>query len=89
MTAVIIDNSSDVTLNFLKYLPNRLGITPLSRGLEIGMAHGYWLIGPFATLGSIGSLRDANVGNLVGLLACRRFDSHFDNWFLDLRQYHL
>lgn len=63
-------NSSDITLNFLKYLPiYRPGINPLSRGLEIGMAHGYWLIGPFATLGSIGSLRNANVGNLIGLLA--------------------
>ncbi len=62
--------SEDFTLNFLKYLPiYRPGINPLSRGLEIGMAHGYWLIGPFTTLGSIGSLRDANVGNLIGLLA--------------------
>lgn len=63
-------NSSDFTLNFLKYLPiYRPGISPLSRGLEIGMAHGYWLIGLFATLGSLGSLHGSNVGNLVGLLA--------------------
>lgn len=37
-------NSSDFTLTFLKNLPiYRQGIAPLSRGLEIGMAHGYWL----------------------------------------------
>jgi photosystem II CP43 chlorophyll apoprotein len=63
-------NSSDLTLRFLKYLPiYRPGISPLSRGLEIGMAHGYWLVGPFATLASLGSLHNSNVGNLVGLLA--------------------
>lgn len=60
-------NSSDLTLKFLKYLPiYRPGISPLARGLEIGMAHGYWLVGPFATLAS---LRNADVGNLVGLIA--------------------
>ncbi|MEH1837742.1 MAG: chlorophyll a/b binding light-harvesting protein [Nostoc sp.] len=63
-------NSSDLTLKFLKYLPiYRRGISPLWRGLEIGMAHGYWLVGPFATLGSLGLLGNSNVGNLLGLLA--------------------
>ncbi|WP_250123916.1 chlorophyll a/b binding light-harvesting protein [Chroococcidiopsis sp. CCMEE 29] len=63
-------NAGDFTLNFLKYLPiYRPGITSLSRGLEIGMAHGYWLVGPFAILGSFGSLHDSEVGNLIGLLA--------------------
>ncbi|NJN56676.1 MAG: chlorophyll a/b binding light-harvesting protein [Leptolyngbyaceae cyanobacterium SL_5_9] len=60
-------NSSDFTLNLLKNLPiYRSGLSPLSRGLEIGMAHGYWLIGPFVKLGP---LRDSQVANLVGLLA--------------------
>lgn len=60
-------NSSDLTLNFLKNLPiYRQGLSPLSRGLEIGMAHGYWLIGPFAKLGP---LRDSEIANLVGLLS--------------------
>jgi photosystem II CP43 chlorophyll apoprotein len=60
-------NSEDLTLKFLKYLPiYRPGISPLARGLEIGMAHGYWLVGPFATLAS---LRNSDVGNLVGLIA--------------------
>ncbi|MCC5670579.1 hypothetical protein LC653_44120 [Nostoc sp. CHAB 5784] len=63
-------NSSDLTLKFLKYLPiYRRGISPLARGLEIGMAHGYWLVGPFATLGSLGLLGNSDVGNLLGLLA--------------------
>jgi photosystem II CP43 chlorophyll apoprotein len=60
-------NSSDFTLTFLKNLPiYRQGIAPLSRGLEIGMAHGYWLIGPFAVLGP---LRNSEQANFVGLLA--------------------
>jgi photosystem II CP43 chlorophyll apoprotein len=60
-------NSSDFTLTFLKNLPiYRQGLAPLSRGLEIGMAHGYWLIGPFAKLGP---LRDSAQANLVGLFA--------------------
>jgi photosystem II CP43 chlorophyll apoprotein len=63
-------DSKDFTLNFLKYLPiYRPGVNSFSRGLEIGMAHGYWLIGPFAVLGSILSLSDASVGNFIGLLA--------------------
>lgn len=60
-------NSSDFTLKFLKNLPiYRQGLAPLSRGLEIGMAHGYWLIGPFAILGP---LRNSEQANLAGLLA--------------------
>ena len=35
-------------------------------GLEIGMAHGYFLVGPFATLGP---LRNTEIGNFTGFLA--------------------
>jgi photosystem II CP43 chlorophyll apoprotein len=60
-------NSSDFTLNFLKNLPiYRAGLSPLTRGLEIGMAHGYWLIGPFVKLGPF---RDSSSANLAGLIA--------------------
>ncbi|MEM9542969.1 MAG: chlorophyll a/b binding light-harvesting protein [Cyanobacteria bacterium P01_E01_bin.42] len=60
-------NSSDFTLIFLKNLPiYRPGLSPLSRGLEIGMAHGYFLVGPFLKLGP---LRDSEVANLAGLLS--------------------
>ncbi|MBC6475413.1 MAG: chlorophyll a/b binding light-harvesting protein [Hormoscilla sp. GM102CHS1] len=47
-------NDSDVTLLFLQNLPiYRRGLSPVFRGLEIGMAHGYFLIGPLVTLNSI------------------------------------
>jgi len=60
-------NSSDFTLKLLKNLPiYRSGLSPLARGLEIGMAHGYFIFGPFATLGP---LRDSEQANLIGLLA--------------------
>ena len=60
-------NSSDFTLNFLQNLPiYRPGLSPFFRGLEIGMAHGYFLIGPFALLGP---LRDTDKANLAGLLS--------------------
>lgn len=60
-------NSSGAVLAFINNLPAyRRGLSPQRRGLEIGMAHGYWLIGPFAKLGP---LRDTDVANLAGLLA--------------------
>jgi photosystem II CP43 chlorophyll apoprotein len=60
-------SSSDVTLSFLKNLPlYRPGLSPFSRGLEIGMAHGYWLVGPFAVLGP---LRDSASANFAGLIS--------------------
>ncbi|NEP57205.1 MAG: chlorophyll a/b binding light-harvesting protein [Symploca sp. SIO2G7] len=60
-------NSSDFTLKFLQNLPiYRSGLSPLSRGLEIGMAHGYFLIGPFVKLGPF---RDSAQANLAGLLS--------------------
>lgn len=60
-------NSSNITEWFINNLPAyRRGLSPLRRGLEVGMAHGYFLIGPFAKLGP---LRDTDVANLAGLLA--------------------
>ena len=59
--------SSAVTRALLKNLPAyRFGLTPLLRGLEIGLAHGYFLIGPFVKLGP---LRDSDVGLLAGFLS--------------------
>ncbi|WP_144866334.1 chlorophyll a/b binding light-harvesting protein [Hyella patelloides] len=62
-------NSSDFSLWLLQYLPiYRPGLSPLRRGLEIGMAHGYLLFGPFALLGP---QRNSNQADLFGLLnAC-------------------
>ncbi len=60
-------NTSDLTLTLVKNLPfYRSGLAPLTRGLEIGMAHGYFIFGPFAKLGP---LRNSDMANLVGLLS--------------------
>lgn len=60
-------NSSGLTLNFINNLPAyRQGLSPFRRGLEVGLAHGYWLVGPFVKLGP---LRDTSVANLAGFLS--------------------
>jgi photosystem II CP43 chlorophyll apoprotein len=60
-------NANDITLKFVANLPiYRDGLSPLMRGLEIGMAHGYWLIGPFAVLGP---LRNSEFGLLAALIS--------------------
>jgi len=56
---------------FINNLPAyRQGLSPLLRGLEIGMAHGYFLVGPEIVFGP---LRDypqaANLGGLVTAIA--------------------
>jgi len=60
-------NSSALTKAFINNLPAyRPGLEPSRRGLEIGMAHGYLLFGPFALLGP---LRASNFSNLYGSAA--------------------
>jgi photosystem I subunit XI len=60
-------NSSPLVKWFIGNLPAyRPGLTPFRRGLEVGMAHGYFLFGPFAKLGP---LRNTGNANLAGLLA--------------------
>eukprot|EP00929_Paragymnodinium_shiwhaense_P051078 TRINITY_DN2571_c0_g1_i3.p1 TRINITY_DN2571_c0_g1~~TRINITY_DN2571_c0_g1_i3.p1 ORF type:complete len:382 (-),score=124.40 TRINITY_DN2571_c0_g1_i3:129-1274(-) len=44
----------------------REGLKPWQRGIEIGMAHGYFIIGPFVTLGPLAS---TPAGPTAGLLA--------------------
>jgi photosystem II CP43 chlorophyll apoprotein len=57
-------NTSDITLTWINNLPiYRQGLSPITRGLEIGMAHGYWLLGPFLKLGP---LRDTDQALLAG-----------------------
>lgn len=59
-------NSSAFTKAYIGNLPAyRKGLSPNRRGLEIGMAHGYLLYGPFALLGP---LRDSDVPGIAGLL---------------------
>jgi photosystem I subunit 11 len=60
-------SASDFTKAFIGNLPAyRRGLSPILRGLEIGMAHGYWLIGPWTVLGP---LRDTDVAYLGGLIS--------------------
>jgi photosystem I subunit 11 len=59
--------SSSITKTILKNLPAyRSGLTPLLRGLEIGLAHGYFLIGPFVKLGP---LRNSDIALFSGFLS--------------------
>nr|YP_009396584.1 photosystem I reaction center subunit XI [Vertebrata australis]ARW65770.1 photosystem I reaction center subunit XI [Vertebrata australis] len=60
-------STSSFTKSFLSNLPAyRRGLSPLLRGLEIGMAHGYFLIGPFDKLGP---LRNTDIALLSGFLS--------------------
>ena len=59
-------NSSGLTQAFIGNLPAyRQGLSAQRRGLEVGMAHGYLLYGPFALLGP---LRDSNIPAVAGLI---------------------
>ncbi|AFY74890.1 Photosystem I reaction centre subunit XI [Synechococcus sp. PCC 7502] len=61
-------NSSSFSKFLIENLPAyRKGLEPQTRGLEIGMAHGYLLFGPFAKLGP---LRDSTTiaPELAGLV---------------------
>ena len=60
-------NASPLSKWYINNLPAyRPGLTPFRRGLEVGMAHGYFIFGPFAKLGP---LRNTPNANLAGLLA--------------------
>jgi len=59
--------TSTATKLYLGNLPiYRKGLSPLLRGLEIGMAHGYFLIGPFYILGP---LRNTENALIIGCLS--------------------
>ncbi|XFA72464.1 photosystem I reaction center protein subunit XI [Thermosynechococcaceae cyanobacterium Okahandja] len=60
-------SDSGLVKAFISNLPAyRQGLSPILRGLEVGMAHGYFLIGPWVKLGP---LRDSDVANLGGLIS--------------------
>jgi photosystem I subunit XI len=60
-------SDSAFTRAFIGNLPAyRKGLSPILRGLEIGLAHGYFLIGPWVKLGP---LRDSDVAALGGLIS--------------------
>jgi photosystem I subunit 11 len=60
-------NSSGLVKAYINNLPAyRPGLSPFLRGLEIGMAHGYFLVGPEVV---VGPLREtAHGANLSGLI---------------------
>lgn len=60
-------NDSPIVRAYIRNLPAyRPGLTPFMRGLEIGMAHGYFLVGPQVV---VGPLREtAHGANLSGLI---------------------
>ncbi|WP_448573843.1 photosystem I reaction center protein subunit XI [Trichothermofontia sp.] len=60
-------NSSGFSRAFINNLPAyRKGLSPLVRGLEVGLAHGYFVIGPWVELGP---LRDSDAAALGGLVS--------------------
>jgi photosystem I subunit XI len=60
-------SASGFTKTFIGNLPAyRKGVSPILRGLEVGMAHGYFLIGPWIVLGP---LRDTDAASLGGLIS--------------------
>ncbi len=70
-------NSNSIPITWLKNLPiYRQGLSPIARGLEIGMAHGYWLLGPFLKLGPLRNTAQAlfaAVASASGLVVIASF----------------
>lgn len=63
-------SDSDFTRAFIGNLPAyRKGLSPLLRGLEIGMAHGYFLVGPWTVFGPLRDSEHAAVGGLISAVA--------------------
>jgi photosystem I subunit XI len=63
-------NSSAFTKALINNLPAyRAGLSAQRRGLEIGMAHGYLLYGPFTFLGPYRNSSVAEVAGLIGSIS--------------------
>eukprot|EP00887_Chlorella_sp_A99_P000252 scaffold13.g252.t1 len=59
--------SAPLVAAYLSALPAyRTGVSPLLRGVEIGLAHGFLLVGPFIKLGPLRNVE--NVAEIVGSL---------------------
>merc|ERR550537_1890466 len=60
--------SAPIVVNYLSNLPaNRVGISPLQRGVEIGLAHGFFIPGPFIKLGPLRNVE--GTAEVAGCLA--------------------
>lgn len=63
-------SDSDFTRAFIGNLPAyRKGLSPILRGLEIGMAHGYFILGPWVKLGPLRDSAAASLGGLISAIA--------------------
>jgi photosystem I subunit XI len=62
-------SDSGFTRAFIGNLPAyRPGLSPLLRGLEVGMAHGYFLVGPWTLLGPLRDSGSPELGGLIGAI---------------------
>jgi len=64
--------SSPLVANYLSSLPAyRTGVSPLLRGVEIGLAHGFLIVGPFIKLGPLRDFagESGNAGIIAGCLS--------------------
>jgi len=60
-------NSSPLVKAFINNLPAyRRNVAPLVRGIEIGLAHGYFIVHPWVLFGPV---RETEVGNIAALLS--------------------
>jgi photosystem I subunit XI len=64
--ATPINNSKLAKAILNSFSAYRQGLSPLRRGIEVGLAHGYWQIGPFF---KFGPLRYTEWGALTALLS--------------------
>lgn len=63
-------NSSGFSTAFIRNLPAyRANLSAQRRGLEIGMAHGYFIYGPLALLGPLRSTNIASEAGVAGAIA--------------------
>ncbi|MEC4983825.1 MAG: photosystem I reaction center protein subunit XI [Oscillatoria sp. PMC 1068.18] len=64
-------SDSGFTRAFIGNLPAyRTGVSPLIRGLEVGLAHGYFILGPWVLFGPLRDYGEAaNLGALISTIA--------------------
>jgi photosystem I subunit XI len=63
-------SDSGFTRAFIGNLPAyRKGLSPLLRGLEVGLAHGYFLVGPWFVFGPLRDSEHAAIGALISAVA--------------------
>merc|ERR1712187_889232 len=60
--------SAEIVQKYLSNLPiKRFAVSPVSRGVEIGLAHGFFLPGPFIKLGPLRNVDE--ISEKVGCLS--------------------